>query len=148
MDCQKWASVVGCLAFTFWSSSTHTNSIVSAGRAGQDIISVMCFSLLLVPQAEFTRMLWVIILLENKSIAYKPHSRWYHVMLQYVMIAGLIQFAPHLGQIADFAIDTPTYTPLQSFLYALPLVWYRGLKLFHQLFASRRPSYLSQIFST
>ena len=50
-------------------------------------------------------MLWVIILHEYKSLTHKPHSRWDYVMLQYAVIAGLIQFALHLMQILNFAIS-------------------------------------------
>ena len=58
-----------------------------------------------IPQAEFTSMLWIIILHENKSLTRKPHSRWYREMLPYPVTANLIQFALHLVQIPNFAID-------------------------------------------
>ena len=57
-----------------------------------------------VPLAVFTSMLWVIILHEFKSLSHKSHSRWDCMILQYAVIAGLIQFALHLVQIPDFAV--------------------------------------------
>ena len=59
--------------------------------------------------SEFISMLWVIILHEYKSLTYKLSSRLDHVMLQYAMIAGLIQFALLLVKIRDFAIGNPTH---------------------------------------
>ena len=49
-------------------------------------------------------MFWVIILQEHKSLTHKPYSKWDWMMLQYAMIAGLIQFTLHLVQIPNFAI--------------------------------------------
>ena len=48
-------------------------------------------------------MLGVIILREYKSLTHKMHSRRDRVILQYAVIAGLIQFALHLVQTPDFA---------------------------------------------
>ena len=64
--------------------------------------------------AEFTIMLWVIILHEYKSLTYKLHSRRDRVMLQYAMIASLIQFALHPVQIPDFAIGKRSYNLTES----------------------------------
>ena len=50
-------------------------------------------------------MVYVIILYEYKSSINKPRSKWDHVMLQYAVIAGLIQFALYLVQITDFAVS-------------------------------------------
>ena len=58
-----------------------------------------------VPLAVCTRTLYVIILHENKSLSHKPRSIWDQVMLQYAVIAGLIQFALHLVQIPDCTND-------------------------------------------
>ena len=90
--------------------------------ASQDISwKTCCLSLLLL--TEFTNMLWVIILHENKSLTYKPHSRWDHVMLQDAPIASLILFAFHLKQIPDFAINkgitTTTTEPLPCFMFGV-----------------------------
>ena len=41
---------------------------------------------------------------ENKCLSHKSHFRWDRGMLQYAVIADLIQFALHLVQISDFAI--------------------------------------------
>ena len=48
-------------------------------------------------------VLWVIILREYKSLGPKLHFRWDSV-IQYVVIAGRIQFSLHLVQIFDLAI--------------------------------------------
>ena len=72
-----------------------------------------------VPLAEFISMLWVIILQEYKSLTYKPWSHlecslWVkdlYLMLQYDVIAGLIQFALHLVQIPQLCNwQPPTHT--------------------------------------
>ena len=75
----------------------------SADCAGQlkDVLFLFAFN---VPLADFTYMLWLIILHENKSLIHKPRFRWDRVMLQYVVIAGQIQFALYLEQIPDFPI--------------------------------------------
>ena len=49
-------------------------------------------------------MLWVIILYDYKFLSYKLCSRWDHVMLQYAVVAGLIQFVLLLVQTPNFAI--------------------------------------------
>ena len=95
----------------------------------KDVLFLFAFN---VPLAEFTNMLWVIILHEYKSLIQKPHSRWDCMMLQLAVIASLIQFALCLLQIPDFAIGK------SSPLHVLQLVWYRGLQLLHQLFAAHR----------
>ena len=64
----------------------------------------------------------------------------------HALIAGLVQFVLHLVQIW-FAIGKSPHT-LQNIFHALQLVWYRGLKLFHQSFAAHSPSYLTQVFQT
>ena len=58
-----------------------------------------------IPLAEFTCMLWVIILHEYKSLSHKSYSRWNCRKLLYTVIAGLIRFALHLVQIPDFTIS-------------------------------------------
>ena len=58
-----------------------------------------------VPLSEFTCMLGIFILHDNKFLSHQLHSRWDCVMLQYAMIAGLIQLALHLVPIANFAIS-------------------------------------------
>ena len=63
---------------------------------------------------ERTRMLWVIILHENKSLTHKPRSRGDQERLQYAVIVRLIQFAPHLVQIPDFAMSNPSHTITES----------------------------------
>ena len=80
-----------------------------------------------VPLAEFTRMFWVIILHEYKSLSNKPRCRCNHMMLQYAMIAGMIQFAHHQEQIDNFAVSK---RPLKNLLHALRLVWYRNCSSF------------------
>ena len=120
-----------------------------ADCTGQDISWRTCcfFFVFNVPLWEFTSMLWVIILLENKFLTHELRSRWDRVVLRDAVIAGLIQFVLHLIQIPNFAIhDSPT--PEESFLHALWFVWYTCLHLFHQLFAAYRPSYLTQRFRT
>ena len=68
---------------------------------------------------EFSCMLWLIILHEYKSLTHKLCSRWDCMMLQYAVIAGLIQFALHLMQILDFAISKspPHHNRHSSMLY-------------------------------
>ena len=73
------------------------------------------------PLAEFTIMLWVIILYEYKSLTYKLHYKLDCVMLQYAVIASLIQFALHLMQIPDFAIGKSPPKLQQSLLHGLQL---------------------------
>ena len=101
--------------------------------------------------AEFTSMLWIIILHGYKSLTHKLHSRWDSMMLQYAVIAGMIQFALHLVQIPDFAIGKglpPTHTitePPPCFTVGViqggcrsfpnfsqhidPLIWHKDFKL-------------------
>ena len=50
-------------------------------------------------------MLWVIIWHDYKSLIYKLRSKWNLMMLQYVLIAGLIQFAILLVRILDLSIE-------------------------------------------
>ena len=56
------------------------------------------------PMAEFTSMLWVIILHDYKSLTHKLCSRRDCVMLLYTVIVVLIQFALHLVQIPNLTI--------------------------------------------
>ena len=64
--------------------------------------------------AEFPCMLWAIILHEYKSLAYKPHFRWNHMMLQYSRSDSL-----HLVQTPDFAIcKAPPPTKIFFMLYS------------------------------
>ena len=87
-----------------------------------------------VPLPDGTSMLWVIILQEYESLTHKPRSRWDRVMLQYAVIAGLIQVALRLAQILDFAISKspPRHNRNTSMLYDWCDI--RELLLFHQLF--------------
>ena len=105
----------------------------------KDMLFYYAFNVLL---AEFTSMH------ENKSLTHELRSRWDRVMLQYAVMAGLIQFALPLVQISDFAIgkNPPHHNRASSMFYG----WCdkEGLVLFHQLFAAHRPSYLSQRFRT
>ena len=66
----------------------------------KNILFLFTFNVLL---TEFTSMLWVIFY-EYKSLTHKLHSRWDCMMIQYAVIAGLIQFALHLEQIPIFTI--------------------------------------------
>ena len=75
----------------------------SADFAGQNISWGTCYSSLLLIYL-WQGLFWVIILHEYKSLTHKPRSRWDGVMLQYAVIAGLIQFVLYLVQISDFAI--------------------------------------------
>ena len=59
-----------------------------------------------VPLAEFTCILWVIILHEYKSL--NPNQTMFqidHMMLQYTVIANQIQFALYLVLTPNFAIS-------------------------------------------
>ena len=71
--------------------------------------------------AEFTSMLWVIILHGYKSLSHKLHSKWDHEILLYAVIASLIQFTLHLVQISNFAIgkSPPHHNSVSSMLYDL-----------------------------
>ena len=71
------------------------------------------------PLAEFTWMLWIIIIHEYKSLTHKLHFRWDGKMLQYVVITSLIQFALHLVHIPNFAISKcpPHHNTASSMLY-------------------------------
>ena len=98
-----------CLAQTFRSGSSQTSSI---GYNSADcsplpihkLKNVLFFFAFNAPLVEFISIFWVNIFHENKSLTQKPLSRWDHVMLQYAMIAGLIQFAIHLVKFSDFGI--------------------------------------------
>ena len=52
--------------------------------------------------AEFNRMLWFIILKKYKFLTHKSYSNWDHVILQYVVIAGLIHIVLYLVKIPKF----------------------------------------------
>ena len=97
---------------------------------------------------EFTCMLWVIDLYEYKFLTHKLISRWDCVILQYAMIASLIQFAHHMAQIPDFAIGkSPSHhNRASSMLYSCcdtggcrsftnslqhvdPLIWLKDFEL-------------------
>ena len=67
-----------------------------------------------VPLTRFTSIIWIIILHEYKSLTHKLRSRWYRVMLQYAVIAALIQFAFNLVQISDFAIGKSLLLPSRA----------------------------------
>ena len=81
-----------------------------------DVLFLFAFN---VPLAEFTSMLWVIILHEYKSLTNKLHSRRDCIMLQFAAIASLIQNALHMVQIPDFAIgkNLPHHNTGSSMLY-------------------------------
>ena len=70
-------------------------------------------------------MLWVIILHEHKSLIHKLHYRWDCMMLQYAVIASLIQFALYQVQTPDFAIDKspPHHNKASSMLYSWCDTW-------------------------
>ena len=75
----------------------------SADWAGQDISWRMCCSSLLLKYLwQFSCMVCVVILQKYNSLTHKPRSRWYRLILQHAVIAGLIQFTLHLVQIPDF----------------------------------------------
>ena len=83
--------------------------------------------------------------LSLKPLSHKPRSIWYRVMLQYAVIAGLIQFALHLAQIRDFATGKSSHTiaeSLQSFTVDVIL----GLQLFYEHFTSYRAFSLIERF--
>ena len=96
--------------------------------------------------AEFSSILWVFILHEYKSLSFKPRSRWDRMMLQYAVIAGLIQFANHW--LCNW--QKPPHIPAsqQAILQALCLVWFKRLQLFLQRFQGHQASYLTRIFRT
>ena len=74
----------------------------------KDVLFLFTFD---VPLAEFKSMLWTIILHKNKSLTYKPPSRWDRVILQDAVIAGLNHFAITLVQIPEFAVhESHTHT--------------------------------------
>ena len=98
-------------------------------------------------------MFWVIIFQEYKSLTHKPRSRWNRVMLQFAVIASLVQFALHLVQITDFAISkSPPHTHTHTITERPPSftvnVTQGDLQLFHQLFNAHRSSHLTQRFWT
>ena len=64
--------------------------------------------------AEFTGMIWVIILHEYKLFSHKPRFGWDRVMLQYDVITSLIQFAFHLVQTLDLTIGKSSLTPTRG----------------------------------
>ena len=66
----------------------------------KDEMLLFAFNLLL---TDFIRMFWAINIHEHKSLTHKVCSTWDRMMLQYVVIAGLIQFVLHLVQISDVA---------------------------------------------
>ena len=70
------------------------------------------------PLAEFTSMLWFIILHEYKPLTHKSPSRWDCVMLHDAVLVGLIQFALYLVQIPHFAMGKiPHHNRASSMLY-------------------------------
>ena len=82
---------------------------------------------------------WFIIRHEYKSLSHKQRSWWNHVMLLYVVIAGLIQFALDLVQIPDFEIGKSPHTHTHiitepSLCFKVSMIW--GVLVFHQLFAA------------
>ena len=78
---------------------------------------------------------------EYKSLIHKPRSRWDRVMLQYAVIAGLIQFA-------NTRLCNNRISSILTVGVIRVGVGVGGLQLFHQFFAAYRPSYLSQSFRT
>ena len=118
--------------------------IVLAKNQLKNMLFIFAFN---VPLAEFTCMLWIIILHEYKSLmTHKPCSCEDRVMLQYAMIVGLIQFALHLVQIPQLCNWQPPPYHNRGSLMLYSWCDTRGLQLFHQLFATYRPSYLTKIF--
>ena len=79
-----------------------------------------------------------------KTSTNKLRSRWDNMMLQYVVIASLIQFVLHLVQISEFAIgkSPPHHNWASSMLYS------RCDTVGYSSFTTHRPSYLTQRFWT
>ena len=65
------------------------------------------------PLAEFTIMHWAINFHAYKSLDHLPRFRWDCGMLQYTVVACLIQFAFLQVQIPDFLIDKLPYTIIE-----------------------------------
>ena len=102
----------------------------------KDMLILFAFDAIL---AEFICMLWVIIKHEYKSLSHTPRFRWDCMILQYAVIAGLIQCALHLMQISDFATDNPTNTHHnRAFCILYSYVRYKWLQLLHQNFADMK----------
>ena len=99
-----------------------------------------------VPLAEFTSVLWIIILHEFKSLSHRRRSIWDCAMLKYAVIISLIQFALHLVQIQDFESGNPPSHC--NIAYPIGGWWDTGGCSFHQLIATHTPSYLTEIFWT
>ena len=99
---------------TFRSSSSHNSSMgfMSADCSGLDMSRTMWYLSLLwnVALTEFTSVLWVTILHQYRSLTHKLRSRWNRVLLQYVIVVDLIQFAHHLMQILNFAIRNRVFS--------------------------------------
>ena len=95
----RWATLVGCVAETYWSSSSHqfngiwVHWLCWLRHQFKDRLFLFTYN---VPLAEFTSMIWVIILHEYKFLTYKPCSRCDCMMLQYAERADLIQFSLNL----------------------------------------------------
>ena len=120
----------------------------SANCIGRDIIwKTCCSSVFHVRLAEFTSMLWVIILYEYKSLTYKLRFRRNHMILRYAVIADLIQFGFHLIKMPDFAVGNSLqhHNRLSSMLYG----WFdtEGYSSFTNS-SPYRSSFLTEIFRT
>ena len=97
-------------------SHIRSMRLKSTDCAGQDKLFLFVFN---VPLAEFTSMLWVIILNKYKSLTHKPHSRWDCIMPWYVMIASPIQFVLHLDKCPTWQLTkaSPRHNRASSMLY-------------------------------
>ena len=106
----------------------------------KDVLFLFTFN---VPLAEFTSMLWAIILDEYKSLSHKPRSTWDRVMQQRCCDSQSDSICPSPSVNPRFCIwrKPPPH-------HVLRLVWYREFQLFHQLFTTHRPSHLTQRFWT
>ena len=118
--------------------------------ASQDISWKICCSSLLLMN------LWQSLLvcfgslscMSKKSLTHKPHFRWDCVVLQYAVIASLIEFALHLVQIHNFAIsesplhhnknftmlyawcETGGYSSFTNSLLHWPPIWPKEFKVY------------------
>ena len=139
------ATVVSCLAVTYWSSSSQTSSMgfKSTDCTNKDIIWRTCFAYN-VPLVEFTSMVWVIILHEYKSFIYKQCSRWDHLMLRYVRFNLPNNWCKSLTLQLAKAPTTAITEPTQCFTVGV----IQGVTALLSTLCQHRPSYLTKRFWT
>ena len=126
------ATLLGCLSLTFRWSSSHTSPMEfkAPSKISVEWLSVaLCFCCIF---GWVYSCALLIILRDYSSLSYNSlHCRRNRVMLQYTVIAVLIQCSLHLVQIPDLVFGkSPPHHNRASFMF-YGFMWYRDLQLFH-----------------